>query len=430
MSRVTRLLKALQNEAKSGSEKQNDLQSVESLDVSSIEKASFLQGEEYSSHGNPLHSTALEDESRPEPDRRHKATAGKQTGEGRGNEVQGVTQTPNRPARAAKNLKAQRKSDVQAQKKSSISRGSQKPPEQIDHAPKSQRPQTISESRKNEGKKRAQSKRPSSGVSATDTSPDAAHAESHRRPSLSSEDLTDEDESFHPSIERHMASGKSLLRPGSSSSQPQRGQKQKRKSSSGSSDSGNPSKKQKPGGGRNPTDLDVVLEAFQEFVMQYKETVSSEVVKKAINALSHSFEEQLTEKITAAKEFSGVKREAVKLNRALNQKKTRLLEAKNELIKSKAEVRKLEKEHSELERRCTALKQGTTFLNNLKVLNRRYMQHRSTHTNEPETYGPSCMPAMLLEARSITGTESQLKNINDKLQQVLEENAQKEHCMQ
>lgn len=36
----------------------------------------------------------------------------------------------------------------------------------------------------------------SSGGSATDTSPDAVHAQSQRRPSLSSEDLTDEDESF------------------------------------------------------------------------------------------------------------------------------------------------------------------------------------------------------------------------------------------
>ncbi|KAI5105219.1 centromere protein U isoform X1 [Silurus meridionalis] len=209
--------------------------------MSSIEKASFFQGEEYSSHGNPLHSTALEDESRPDSDHQHKATAKKQTSKGRENE------------------------------------------------------------RKSES-------------AASDTSPDIVHEESQTRPSLSSEDITDEDESF--------------------------------------------------------------------------------------------------------------------INRSLNQKKTRLLEAKNELIKSKAEVRKLEKEHSDLEQRLTALKQGTAFLNNLKVLNRRYLQHRSTHTDEPETYGPSCMPAMLLEARSITGTENLLKNINDKLQQVLEETAHKKHCMQ
>lgn len=35
------------------------------------------------------------------------------------------------------------------------------------------------------------------------------------------------------------------------------------------------------------------------------------------------------------------------------------------------------------------------------------------------------MPAVLLEARNITGAENQLKNINDKLQQVLEETARK-----
>lgn len=48
-------------------------------------------------------------------------------------------------------------------------------------------------------------------------------------------------------------------------------------------------------------------------------------------------------------------------------------------------MRKLEKEHSELKQRLTALKQGTAFLNNLKALYRRYLQHRSTHTDEPET---------------------------------------------
>ncbi|KAI5620666.1 centromere protein U isoform X1 [Silurus asotus] len=400
-----------------GSEKQNDSPSAESLDMSSIEKASFLQGEEYSSHGNPLHSTALEDESRPDSDHQHKATAKKQTSKGRENEVRGITETPKRPARAVKNLKAQQESEVQAQKKNS--KGNQKPPKQTEHAPKSQYLK-FSLILYSCSFKKIES-------AASDTSPDTVHEESQTQPSLSSEDITDEDESFHLSSERNRTSRTSHR---SSSSHPQKGQKQKRKSSSGSSDSHNPRKKQKPGSVRNPSDFDVVLEAFQEFVAQYKETVSSEVVQKAINALSHSFEEQLTEKITAVKELNSVKCEAVKINRSLNQKKTRLLEAKNELIKSKAEVRKLEKEHSDLEQRLTALKQGTAFLNNLKVLNRRYLQHRSTHTDEPETYGPSCMPAMLLEARSITGTENLLKNINDKLQQVLEETAHKKRCMQ
>ncbi|KAF5899069.1 centromere protein U, partial [Clarias magur] len=366
-----------------GKQNENDLASAECLDMSSIEKASFLQGEEYSSYGNPLHSTALEEESRSESDHGHKATARRQTDKRRENDAQVVTETPKRPANAAKNLEAQQKSDVQATKKSSKSQGNKKPPEQIVHGRKSQRLQTVSESGKNEGKKKAQSKGTSRGGSATDMSPDTHHTLHQRRPSLSSVDLTDEVETFHPSSERHTASGRSLPRP--RFSQVQRGQKQKRKSSSGSSDRGPPRKKQNPGGMRNPTDLDVVLEAFQEFVMQYKETVSSEDVKKAINVLCHSFEEQLTEKITAAKELNSVKREALKVNKSLNQKRSRLLEAKNELIKSKAEVKKLEKEHRELEQRLTALKKGTAFLNNLRALNIRYMQHRSTHEDEPET---------------------------------------------
>lgn len=48
-------------------------------------------------------------------------------------------------------------------------------------------------------------------------------------------------------------------------------------------------------------------------------------------------------------------------------------------------MQKLKKEHGELKQRLTALKQGTAFLNNLTALNRKYLQHRSTHTDELET---------------------------------------------
>lgn len=86
--------------------------------------------------GNPLHSTALEEESRSESNHGHKATARKQTNKRRENEARVVTETPKRPARAAKNLEAQQESDVQATKKSPKSQG-EKPPEQIVHGRKS-----------------------------------------------------------------------------------------------------------------------------------------------------------------------------------------------------------------------------------------------------------------------------------------------------
>ncbi|XP_062855838.1 centromere protein U [Trichomycterus rosablanca] len=408
MSRVTKMLKALQKETKAGS--QNVLQSQDSLDVSSIEKDSYLQGDLYSPHGNPLHSTALEDETSPQTDQPPKPTAGKGTGEKRVNKAQNVT--PKKSTQAGKNgkNKTQEKADVQLQQKNTKSKENRRPVEQKDQGPKSRNLQTISETREEDGKRRTQSKGPISEALADDSTPHKAYSQRQQHPSLSSEELTDEDESFSPSKSKPKVLHVKLQRP---SSQQKRRQKQKRKSSSGSSDHGNPTKKPKPGG--SLIDLDVVLEAFQEFVTEYKKTVNSESVKKAIDALSNSFEEQLTELITATKELNSVKRKAVKINGTLNQKKTRLLEAKNELIRSEAEMRKLEKDHNELEQRLKALKQGTTFLTNLKQLNKKYLQHRTAHPHEQETYGPSCLPAMLLEARSITGTESQLKMINDEL---------------
>ncbi|XP_072519355.1 uncharacterized protein cenpu [Salminus brasiliensis] len=422
MSRVTKMRNSVQKEVRNRSQKPAvDLEnpSSESLDVSSIEKASFLQGEQYSSHGNPLHSTALEDDCSPELSSHPTAT------EGRKETERGQTDAPETPKRP----KTKQKRGVQSQQKSSDSKENQKPRQKVQQESKSQRLQTISEKRE-EGRKRAQSE-VSGGLtgesSAADVSPDAAPAQSQRRPSLSSEELTDEDESFHPSKEKRKSSGVRQRAPRASSGLQQKGQKQKRKSSSGSSDGGNLHKKQKreKGAVKNPIDLDIVLEAFQDFVTQYKETVNSDSVKQAIDALSRSFEEQLTEMITATREFNDVKRKAVKINSALNRKKTRLLEAKNELIRSEDEVRRLQKEHDDLEQRLKALRQGTTFLTNLKELNQRYLDYRTAHPDEPEMYGPSCMPAMLLEARSIMGTENQLKMINDKLQQVLEENGHK-----
>ncbi|XP_066505812.1 centromere protein U [Hoplias malabaricus] len=387
----------------------------ESLNVSSIEKASFLQEEHYSSHGNPLHSTALEDEGSPELDSAPKATGKRKKGADR---EKGTLKRPDPFEKV--HAKTKQKNNVQAQQKSTKLKKNQRAVQKTQPGPQSTRNlQNLSENREDGKQRRAQSKISQPPMSddfdaSTHESPDAGPSQTPRRPSLSSEDLTDEDESFHPS----RVKGSTL------SDRRHRGQKQKRKSSSGSSDTGN-LKKRECGPVRNPIDLDIVLEAFQEFITQYKETVNSDSVIKAIDALSKSFEEQLNDMITATKGFYSVKREAAKINSALNKKTTRLWEAKNELFVSEAKVRKLEKEHDQLEQRLNALRTSNTFLTNLKDLNQRYLEYRIAHPDEPETFGPSCMPALLLEARSIMGTETQLKTINDKLQKVLEENGHK-----
>ncbi|XP_056328965.1 centromere protein U isoform X2 [Danio aesculapii] len=381
MSRMAKTLKAVQRELQSA--KQNNVGTADSpqpLDISSIEKASFFQGEQYSPHGNPLHSTALEEDPSPGPEHNQRS-APQKTGQ----------------PRTKKNAQTASK----AVNSNTASKENQEPVNQAAKSVGKVKSKTMATTSEGAEKKRASipASSPSKKAgkvqrSPKETSPTPRATQNQRRPSLSSEDLTDEDESFNP------GKGNSKGTKRRSSSLRLSGHKQKRKSSS-SSDRAGPSKK--PRDLRNPIDLDVVLDAFQEFVTEYKQTLNSDPVRRSVEAFSRSFEEQLTEII----------------NRAINQKRTRLVEANNELIKGKTQLQKLQKDVDEMEQRFKALTEGSSLLSNLKELNRKYLKHRSTHPDELEMFGTSCMPAMLMEARCIMGAEHQLKTVNDHLQQVL-----------
>ncbi|XP_036406658.1 centromere protein U [Megalops cyprinoides] len=96
------------------------------------------------------------------------------------------------------------------------------------------------------------------------------------------------------------------------------------------------------------------------------------------------------------------------------------------MIQKETQLRKLQREHDQLEERLSDLRRGTAFLSDLRDLHKNYLTHRERHPNEVEVYGPSSLPALLLEARSVLGAEHQLKNVNDKLQQVLDQENHKE----
>ncbi|XP_056100211.1 centromere protein U [Rhinichthys klamathensis goyatoka] len=391
MSRMTKTLKAVQRELQSV---KPSTESPRALDISSIEKASFFQGDQYSPHGNPLHSTALEEDPSPGPEQNRRSAV--ETHKAKANEK---TRVVSKSASSKENQEPPRTPDPGGKSVVRKSKGTSLP--------------TISEGGENTDKKRtAGSEKAGKGQrSSKETSPTPGVSRRQRSPA-SSEELTDEDESFHPSMEKPKAAKRR------SSSRRQSGHRHKRKSLS-SSESAGPAKK--PRDLRSATDLDVVLDAFQEFVTQYKETISSDAVKRSVDAVSRSFEEQISEIITATKELKSVKRYNNKINRDVNQKRTRLVEASYELIKGKTKLRELQKDHDEMQLRLRSLREGSALLSSLQELNMKYLTHRTAHPNEVETYGPSCMPAMLMEARGIMGTEHQLKTVNDNLQQVLDE---------
>ncbi|KAG1934600.1 centromere protein U [Pimephales promelas] len=386
MNRMTKTLKAVQRELQSV---KASTESPRALDISSIEKASFFQGDQYSPHGNPLHSTALEEDLSPGPDQTRRSAV--ETHKAKANEKARVV---SKSASSKENQEPSRTPDPGGRSVVRKAKGRPLP--------------TISEGGENTDKRRTTgSEKAGKGQrSSKETSPTPGVSQRQRSPA-SSEELTDEDESFHPSMEKPKAAKRR------SSSR-----RHKRKSLS-SSESAGPAKR--PRDPRSATDLDVALDAFQEFVTQYKQSVTSDPVKRSIDAVSRSFEEQISEIITATKELKSVKRYNNKINRDINQKRTRLVEASYELIKEKTKLSELQKDHDEMQLRLRSLREGAALLSSLQELNRKYRTHRTHHPNEVETYGPSCMPAMLMEARGIMGTEHQLKTINDNLQQVLDE---------
>ncbi|XP_052430129.1 centromere protein U [Carassius gibelio] len=443
MSRMTRTLKALQRELKNAKQSSNDaVESSQPLDISSIERASFFQGYQYSPHGNPLHSTALEEDLSPGPEQNQKS-APETIGRPRaGKCALGVMDTDKTTVTQAKkiskavsealNNKASSKENQEPhQVKSSqvcfivnsstctvhtyresrlrysqTCQTTNKGEKSVVRRGKGRPLPTISEGREDAGKKRTSiptSYTANEAVkgrrSVKESSLTLGAAQRQQRLPPSSEDLTDEEESFHPSME------KSKRR---ASSQRQSGQKQKRKSSSSSVSRSLSLSKSK-------CELHLSKSIAKIFDSGFcRETINSEAVKRSIDAVGRSFEEQLSE---IARLFF----RHFHINSTINQKRTRLVEAINELIKGKTKLRNLQKDHDEMEQRLKALREGSSLLTHLQELNRKYMKHSTAHPDEVEMYGPSCMPAMLMEARCIMGTEHQLKTVNDHLQQVFDE---------
>ncbi|XP_061107227.1 centromere protein U [Conger conger] len=506
-SRMGKMLKNVQKELQSsGAEKARTAQKAQAvlpispLDVSSIEKGSFFEDDEVLSYGNPLHSTAVEDDFSPDQGPKAKNTGAEARGPSR-------AETPKRPSRADKrqtsgktsaplsstssapkgrqprpprksigiksktralqrvseglesdgatgrrrrlsSLSSSPPSGVQSASNSDSGPGAQEPPPKRPRGapqatlgararakkvpapalPKNQPPLCTEGSISPLRQETGPSQSSVSGVRESSTEgqpPSRASAAAARRrhlSSLCSEDLTDEDPSWHEE-------------PGRASAEPHVGEKRKpsrgrqnkvvpkRKSSSGSSGDAGPSGKHKhrERDTRNPIDLDVVLDAFLEFVSHYRETVDSAPVRQAIDAVSDMFEDQLTELITNTKELNSLKRENIKVNGTINKKRARLVEIKSELITKEAQLRSLQKEHGQLQERLTDLRTGTSFLSALRDLHKNYLAHRQRHPAEEEVYGPSSVPALLLEARRVLGAECQLKNINENLQQALEQ---------
>ncbi|XP_067454678.1 centromere protein U isoform X4 [Thunnus thynnus] len=379
------------------SQKASSLDHLDSANLSAIERASFMEGLQLN-YGNPLHSTAVEEDLEVlEEGRVNKGRAGKK-------------EVPAKQRGAAKKRKetemdGESEKEKQQQKKKRSTGGKVKA-----------RPV------KNQQMKKDKKRKSESGKSSDPQSQEESESDTRqqrRKRVLSSDEEEVEDTSWKPSPKKHRVYSLGRTRKSSS------GMSKSRKSSSGSA-SAEPEetnrverkRKRRQGG----TQLEEVLDAFLDFCEQYRESVESKAVKQSIDSFSNNVREQLMEKISSHKELRVLKRENAKVGSLIRTKTQRLLDAKHELMRAERQAWLLQKEKAELELRLSDLRRSHSFLRDIRELNRQYLDYRHTHPREKETYGASSLPALLLEARHIQGAEHQLRGINNQLEKRLEEN--------
>lgn len=326
------------------SEKVSSFDQMDSANLSSIDKASFLAGLQLN-YGNPLHSTAMEEDLNvPEEEQNRPENTGKVTGGQRGAAVKrkaaeggrenGKEEKKVERGRRSAGEKGQTRPEKEATAderaephvevhKTVPEKDSQPAPKAIQKRLIGKKPakrgcaRPVNNQQRTEDKKR---KRESAGGRSSDSQSQSSGPapQKSRRVLSSDEEDVDEDTSWNPSPKKAVRGSlgrmkKSLF------------EKSKvRKSSSGSA-SGEPrqastgEQRRRKQGQHRGTELEVVLDSFLDFCEQYRESVESKAVRHTIDCFSSNVKDQLTEKITSLKKLKVLKRENKKVIMASGQ---------------------------------------------------------------------------------------------------------------
>ncbi|XP_029368854.1 centromere protein U isoform X2 [Echeneis naucrates] len=424
-------------------QKESSCRPADSPNLSAIEKASFLQAVQLN-YGNPLHSTAMEEDLNVLEE--EEVDKGKTGGKGIPEKLKTIPKK-HRAAEKTKQIEPEKKRRSAARKevktrpvkggKTKKKKGEAE--EENTETNYSGIPQTSNQANlkqlvgkkpvkgTNAGKKSVErwmrknikSKRGSSRGKSSDAESQEVFETSQQRHIrvLSSDEEVDSDTSWTQTPKEPGVYNFYRTRQASSGSK-------SRKSSSGSTsgeaeEANRDKRKRKRHVGQGGTDLDVVLDAFLHFCDEYRESVESKAVKQSIDSFSSNVKEQLLEKISSYKELRGLKRENAKVGSLTRKKTQRLLDAKHELMRADRQISLLQKEKAELTSRLHDLKQSSALLNNIRELNQHYLDHRRNRPTEKETYGAFSLPALLLETKELLSAENQLRGINNHLEKIL-----------
>ncbi|XP_033265189.1 centromere protein U isoform X2 [Orcinus orca] len=168
-------------------------------------------------------------------------------------------------------------------------------------------------------------------------------------------------------------------------------------------------------------ELDVVLSAFENILLEYKQKTDSRICKEAINKFHSNLKEELIKMLKEVQMLKTLKRKNTKMISDIEKKRQRLIEVQDELLRLEPELKQLQIKYDELKERKASLRNAAYFLSNLKQLHQDYSDIQEEEPNVKDTYDSSSLPALLFKARPLLGAENHLQNINYQLEKLLDQ---------
>ncbi|NXI56878.1 CENPU protein, partial [Chloroceryle aenea] len=170
---------------------------------------------------------------------------------------------------------------------------------------------------------------------------------------------------------------------------------------------------------RDITELDVILTEFEKITANYRQSVESNICRKAIDGFCSAFKDQITDLIVDIQELKNLKKKNAKVITDIKKKRKHLFQLREELIGAEPQLLQLEREYAEVEERKSSLRKATELLTDLKELQQDCLDYREKNSEVQVVYGTSSLPALLVESRRILGAEKHFQNINVKLEEAL-----------
>ncbi|XP_048160131.1 centromere protein U [Corvus hawaiiensis] len=167
------------------------------------------------------------------------------------------------------------------------------------------------------------------------------------------------------------------------------------------------------------TELDVVLAKVEKIAANYRQSIESDICRKAISDFSSAFKDQITDLIAGVQELKNMKKKNAKAIINIKKKSQQLVQLREELIGAEPQLTQLQREYAEVQERKSSLRQTIELITDLKELQQDCLDYREENPKAKVVYGTSSLPALLVESRRILGAERHFENINMKLEEAL-----------